>query len=83
MVPLGRLLAPSLMDSDWPGAFEAHPKIGRYQEPEARYAAPKPWPAASRPAAIAPEAVLQKLKDGHDAYYARFGYLFSRHRQVG
>ncbi|MEH6497839.1 MAG: 2-oxo-4-hydroxy-4-carboxy-5-ureidoimidazoline decarboxylase [Pseudoalteromonas distincta] len=72
-----RALWPSLMESDWLAAFEAHPKIGDIKSLKARYASTEAMASGEQAGArIAPEAVLQKLKDGNDAYYARFGFIF-------
>ena len=72
-----RALWPSLMESDWLAAFEAHPKIGDIKSLKARYASTEAMASGEQAGArIAPEAVLQQLKDGNDAYYARFGFIF-------
>ncbi|KAA0694137.1 2-oxo-4-hydroxy-4-carboxy-5-ureidoimidazoline decarboxylase [Halopseudomonas laoshanensis] len=72
-----RALWPSLMESDWLAAFEAHPKIGDIKSLKARYASTEAMASGEQAGArVASEAVLHRLKEGNDAYYAKFGFIF-------
>ena len=58
-------------------AFEAHPKIGDIKSLKAKYASTEALASGEQAGArVAPEAVLQRLKDGNDAYLHKFGFIF-------
>lgn len=70
-------LWPALTEADWLQAFEAHPKIGDVDSLRKKYASSKALASGEQAGARqAPEAVLQRLKTGNDAYLAKFGFIF-------
>jgi 2-oxo-4-hydroxy-4-carboxy-5-ureidoimidazoline decarboxylase len=72
-----RALWPGLMESDWLAAFEAHPKIGDINSLKARYASTEAMASGEQAgASVACEAVFQRLKDGNEAYFDTFGFIF-------
>ena len=72
-----RALWPSLLEADWLVAFEAHPKIGDIKSLKAKYASTEALASGEQAGArIASDAVLQRLKDGNDAYFDKFGFIF-------
>lgn len=72
-----RSLWPQLTEQDWLDAFEAHPQIGDIDSLRAKYANTRAMASGEQAGATgAPEAVLQRLKAGNDAYLDRFGFIF-------
>jgi len=72
-----RALWPNLHETDWLAAFEAHPKIGDIKSLKAKYASTEAMASGEQSGArVAPDAVLQRLKDGNDAYLKKFGFIF-------
>jgi 2-oxo-4-hydroxy-4-carboxy-5-ureidoimidazoline decarboxylase len=77
MIAQSRRVWPSLTENDWLQAFEAHPKIGNVDSLRRKYTSTKGL-ASGEQAGVrhAPEAVLQCLKTGNDAYQEKFGFIF-------
>ncbi|MGI3129043.1 2-oxo-4-hydroxy-4-carboxy-5-ureidoimidazoline decarboxylase [Halopseudomonas pachastrellae] len=72
-----RALWPNLHEADWLVAFEAHPKIGDIKSLKAKYASTEALASGEQAGArIASDAVLQRLKEGNDAYFDKFGFIF-------
>lgn len=72
-----RTLWPTLTEADWLRAFEAHPKIGDVDSLRKKYASTKALASGEQSGARqAPDAVLQRLKAGNDAYLEKFGFIF-------
>ena len=72
-----RALWPNLHEADWLVAFEAHPKIGDIKSLKAKYASTEALASGEQAGArVAPDAVLQRLKDGNEAYLHKFGFIF-------
>lgn len=66
-----------LTESDWLQAFAAHPKIGDMNSLHKKYAHTAAL-AGSEQAGVrrATTDVLQRLKNGNDAYVRKFGFIF-------
>ncbi|QJD57478.1 2-oxo-4-hydroxy-4-carboxy-5-ureidoimidazoline decarboxylase [Pseudomonas sp. gcc21] len=72
-----RALWPTLTEADWLAAFEAHPKIGDIKSLRSRYASTEALASGEQSGAqAAPEEVLQRLKEGNEAYENKFGFIF-------
>lgn len=72
-----RALWPNLHETDWLVAFEAHPKIGDIKSLKAKYASTEALASGEQSGArVAPDEVLQRLKDGNYAYLDKFGFIF-------
>ena len=72
-----RALWPNLHEADWLVAFEAHPKIGDIMSLKAKYASTEALASGEQAGArVAPDEILQRLKDGNDAYFDKFGFIF-------
>lgn len=66
-----------LSDEDWLQAFDAHPKIGDVTSLKKKYANTHSLASGEQSAtAAADESVLQRLKNGNDAYADKFGFIF-------
>lgn len=72
-----RALWPTLTEADWLAAFEAHPKIGDIKSLRSKYASTEALASGEQSGAqAAPEEVLQRLKEGNEAYENKFGFIF-------
>lgn len=72
-----RHLWPTLTESDWLQAFEAHPQIGDVDSLRKKYASTKALASGEQAGArTADEAILRRLKQSNDAYLAKFGFIF-------
>ncbi|MGP4843016.1 2-oxo-4-hydroxy-4-carboxy-5-ureidoimidazoline decarboxylase [Marinobacter sp. 1Y8] len=72
-----KMLWPTLTDDDWLQAFDAHPKIGDVTSLKKKYANTHNLASGEQSStAVANETVLQRLKDGNDAYADKFGFIF-------
>lgn len=72
-----RHLWPTLTESHWLQAFEAHPQIGNLDSLREKYASTKALASGEQAGArAADEDVLQRLKQGNDAYLEKFGFIF-------
>ncbi|WP_328187234.1 2-oxo-4-hydroxy-4-carboxy-5-ureidoimidazoline decarboxylase [Marinobacter sp. OP 3.4] len=77
MMEQSQRLWPTLTESDWLQAFEAHPKIGDVDSLRRKYASTKALASGEQAGARqAPEAVLRRLKADNDAYQQKFGFIF-------
>ena len=77
LIAQSRSLWPTLTEQDWLQAFEAHPKIGDVDSLRAKYASTKALASGEQSGASgAAEDILQRLKDGNDAYADKFGFIF-------
>jgi len=77
MMEQSQRLWPTLTESDWLQAFEAHPKIGDVDSLRRKYASTKALASGEQAGAKqAPEAVLRRLKADNDAYQQKFGFIF-------
>jgi 2-oxo-4-hydroxy-4-carboxy-5-ureidoimidazoline decarboxylase len=66
-----------LSEADWREAFTHHPKIGDLGALREKFASTSAWAAGEQGAVReAPEATLQALAAGNDAYEQKFGYIF-------
>ncbi|ANJ66111.1 OHCU decarboxylase [Halothiobacillus diazotrophicus] len=66
-----------LSESDWLQAFAAHPKIGDMSSLQKKYAHTAALAGSEQAGAQQATAdVLQRLKDGNDAYDRKFGFIF-------
>lgn len=77
MMEQSRHLWPTLTERDWLQAFEAHPQIGNVDSLRKKYASTKALASGEQAGARgADEDVLQRLKQGNDAYLDKFGFIF-------
>ena len=61
----------------WPNLHETDPKIGDIKSLKAKYASTEALASGEQSGArVAPDEVLQRLKDGNDAYLDKFGFIF-------
>lgn len=68
---------PLLGAADWLEAFEAHPRIGDVGSLKAKFANTHALASGEQSStAVASDATLQRLKDGNDAYFDKFGFIF-------
>lgn len=72
-----RALWPTLDESDWLQAFEAHPRIGDVDSLREKYASTKDLASAEQAGTRqADETVLRRLKEGNDRYFDTYGFIF-------
>lgn len=77
MMEQSRRLWPTLTESDWLQAFEAHPQIGDVDSLRKKYASTIALACGEQAGARdANEDVLRKLKQGNDGYLEKFGFIF-------
>lgn len=77
MMEQSRRLWPTLTESDWLQAFEAHPQIGDVDSLRKKYASTIALAFGEQAGARdANEDVLRKLKQGNDGYLEKFGFIF-------
>ena len=66
-----------LGQQDWMEAFSHHPKIGDVKALEKKFKSTAQWASGEQSGVnSAASGVLQKLKQGNDAYEQKFGYIF-------
>jgi allantoicase len=66
-----------LDDGDWLEAFAAHPRIGDRAAIASRFGETRSWAEGEQAGAlVAPDAVLDELARGNQAYEERFGHVF-------
>lgn len=66
-----------LSHEDWMEGFSHHPRIGDLDKLREKFSASNTWSEKEQAGvAIAPDSVLQELKENNDLYLSRFGYIF-------
>jgi len=77
MLAQSRRLWPTLTGDDWLQGFEAHPKIGNLDSLRKKYVSTRALAIGEQAGAQqAPDATLQHLRAGNDAYLEKFGFIF-------
>jgi allantoicase len=67
----------SLGEADWQQAFEAHPKLGQPQAAPTQTARGAAWSKDEQSGlASSPESIAERLAQGNEAYFSRFGFIF-------
>lgn len=64
-------------EEDWLEAFTAHPRIGDVNSLRKKFENTRQWAEGEQSGvSVAPEAVIQALADGNQAYEEKFGFIF-------